>query len=107
MNVTQHYPPGHRATEGHFDGHPIIPGVVILRDVLRAVRAHASALALAPATLQTAYEVRAAKFLRPVVPGDDMMIALRVAATEGGTAVHFDCTVNNLLAAKGTFTFHG
>lgn len=107
MNVTQHYPHGHPATEGHFADHPIIPGVVILRDVLRAIRAHATALALAPATLQTGYEMRAAKFLRPVVPGEDMMIALRVATTDEGTAVHFDCTVNALPAAKGTFAFHG
>jgi 3-hydroxyacyl-[acyl-carrier-protein] dehydratase len=107
MNITQYYAPGHPATDGHFAGHPIIPGVVILRDVLRAIRGHASALALAPAALQAGYELRAAKFLRPVVPGEEMLIALRVAAIEGGHAVHFDCLVNDRPAAKGTFAFHG
>jgi 3-hydroxymyristoyl/3-hydroxydecanoyl-(acyl carrier protein) dehydratase len=107
MKVVQAYAHGHPATEGHFAGHAIIPGVIILRDVLQVIRAHAAALSLAPAAMQTGYEVRAAKFLRPVLPGEEMVIALRAAAVEGASAVHFDCTVNDQPAARGTFTFHG
>jgi 3-hydroxyacyl-[acyl-carrier-protein] dehydratase len=107
MNVVQSYAHGHPATEGHFTGHPIIPGVIILRDVLQAIRTHAASLSLPPAVMQTGYEVRAAKFLRPVLPGEEMVITLRPASVEGASAVHFDCTVNDQAAAKGTFAFHG
>jgi 3-hydroxymyristoyl/3-hydroxydecanoyl-(acyl carrier protein) dehydratase len=38
VKFDQPYEIGHRATEGHFTGHPIIPGVVILADVMCAFR---------------------------------------------------------------------
>jgi 3-hydroxyacyl-[acyl-carrier-protein] dehydratase len=104
MNVIEHYAPGHPATEGHFAGHPIIPGVVILRDVLRAIRTNASSLGL-PSDITT-FELRAAKFLRPVLPGASMSIALRAVVTADSALAHFDCTVGDEVTAKGTFAFH-
>jgi 3-hydroxymyristoyl/3-hydroxydecanoyl-(acyl carrier protein) dehydratase len=107
MKIVERYAIGHPATEGHFPGRPIIPGVVILRDVLRAVRNHAVELGLSNAgNVDGAYHLRAAKFLRPIVPGEDMVIALRVVHIEATASVHFDCMVNGEAAAKGSLEFH-
>ncbi len=57
----------HPTAAGHFPGNPIIPGAVLLDEVLRAVAASAGR-PTAPAT------IRSAKFLRPVRPGDRMLI---------------------------------
>ena len=60
----------HPAARGHFPGNPIIPGAVLLDEVLQAVTA-GSDLAK---TGGAGCEVRSAKFLRPVRPGDNMLI---------------------------------
>jgi 3-hydroxyacyl-[acyl-carrier-protein] dehydratase len=100
LNTTLHYERGHRATDGHFAGHPIIPGVVILADVLRAIREEIN-------IGEVGYRLRAAKFLHPVHPGDDMAIALKSALNSDSTAtvVHFECKVGDTAVAKGTFEF--
>ena len=52
----------HPAYAGHFPGHPVLPGVVILAEVLAAVEA---ATARGPED----WEIASAKFLSPVMPG--------------------------------------
>ncbi len=107
ITVDQPYEMGHRATEGHFTGHPIIPGVVILADVMRALRAHMTAGEI---TLPPNYAIRAAKFLRPVLPGQTMMIVLNTAAmnvAENRLAVSFECVVADVIVAKGSLDFYG
>ncbi len=110
LSSLRDYPLHHPATEGHFAGHPIIPGVVILSDVLASIRSHI-AKGLPPNINDKNYGVRAAKFLRPVFPGQQMVISLRVggnadANTEKSPCViHFDCFVENAAVAKGTFEF--
>jgi 3-hydroxyacyl-[acyl-carrier-protein] dehydratase len=54
------------SADGHFPGNPIIPGAVLLREVLSAVSADAGTIC---------HEIRAAKFLHPVRPGDCLAIA--------------------------------
>jgi 3-hydroxyacyl-[acyl-carrier-protein] dehydratase len=100
LNTTLHYEHDHRATDGHFVGHPIIPGVVILADVLQAIRAEIN-------VSEGGYRLRAAKFLHPVRPGDDVAIALKPALNSDATAtvVHFECKVGDATVAKGTFEF--
>ncbi len=103
------YELAHRATEGHFTGHPIIPGVVILADVMRAIRDHFTPEPMASGQVCT---IRAAKFLRPVVPGQTMTILLRIAAPTptpdaSKQSVSFECSVANALVAKGAFDFYG
>jgi 3-hydroxymyristoyl/3-hydroxydecanoyl-(acyl carrier protein) dehydratase len=106
VKIDQHYEIGHSATEGHFIGHPIIPGVVILADVMRAFRKQTACQNM----LSPRYTMRAVKFLRPVLPGQTMTIALKIAAmnvVENRLAVSFECAVADAIVAKGSLDFHG
>jgi len=53
----------HPTAAGHFPGNPIIPGALLLDCVLRSL----------PSS-EKAREIRVAKFLRPVRPGDRVVI---------------------------------
>jgi 3-hydroxymyristoyl/3-hydroxydecanoyl-(acyl carrier protein) dehydratase len=66
-------PPDHPAFAGHFPGAPIVPGVVLLDEAMHAVEA-ASGLCLAPG------QIIAAKFLRPVGPGEALVIRYETEA---------------------------
>ncbi|HXM84513.1 MAG TPA: hypothetical protein VN899_01840 [Stellaceae bacterium] len=52
----------HPAAQGHFPGNPIIPGAVLLDEVLGAIGASAGSGV-------DAFEILSVKFLRPVRPG--------------------------------------
>lgn len=65
----------HPAFAGHFPGRPIVPGVLLL---------DAAVAALARRDGGAVGEIVSAKFLRPVAPGEPLV--LRLAATEGGKA---------------------
>ena len=106
VKIDQPYEIGHRATEGHFTNRPIIPGVVILADVMRAFRKQNADQSM----LSSHYAIRAAKFIRPVLPGQTMTIALKIAAmndVENRLAVSFECTVADTIVAKGSLDFYG
>ncbi len=93
-----HYIDNHPATVGHFVNRPIIPGVAILADVLAAIQTKRAT--------GSAFSLRAAKFLRPVTPGQYMSITLEEKLnTKNGVAIHFECTVDQAAVAKGTFDF--
>lgn len=69
-------PPEHPAFVGHFPGHPILPGVVLLdRAVLLAQQqlGHPSG----------PWQVTQAKFLSPCGPGDELVFVLREAQRGG------------------------
>ena len=74
--------PDHPSLPGHFPGHPIVPGVVLLD--------HVAAL-LGPVT-----GLPRAKFLRPVHPGD----VVEVRADAG----RFWCSVGGTDVLTGVFT---
>jgi len=61
----------HPAISGHFPGHPIVPGAVIL-DHMIAVASAATGASVA--------EVAQAKFLRPLAPGEVCSIAVDARA---------------------------
>ena len=65
--INHFFPTDHAAAVGHFPGNPIIPGAVLLNDVVDTIGSteHASPMS---------YEVSSAKFLRPVRPGDNVAI---------------------------------
>jgi 3-hydroxyacyl-[acyl-carrier-protein] dehydratase len=62
-------PCAHPAFEGHFPGDPILPGVVLVSEVLEALLADGCAEALGPRPC-----ISAVKFLAPVRPGAELEI---------------------------------
>ena len=93
----------HPAYAGHFPGHPILPGVVLLDAALYAL---ASREGLEAASGQ----IKSAKFLSPVSPGEALrldyaataagMFRFAVVATEVATAV-----ANERVVASGVLAF--
>ena len=61
-------PREHPAFEGHFPGHPILPGVVLLAEALAAIEA-------ATGQPLQAWAISYVKFLRPVEPGTALTLA--------------------------------
>lgn len=77
----------HPALPGHFPGNPVVPGVVVLQRVAAALKAWRGQRV---AGLD-------AKFLAPLLPGQDAMIQLR----EDGVRVRFAVVRGDTLLARG------
>lgn len=85
----------HAAYAGHFPGRPILPGVVLLDEALHA-------LAASQGREAATGQIRAAKFLSPVAPGE----ALRVDYAETGPGVfRFTVVAGARTVASGVFAF--
>lgn len=71
--------------QGHFPGHPIMPGVLILEAMAQACALLASQSAGAVAHSQVAYlmGIDGARFRKPVVPGDQLLIEVEVVKQKG------------------------
>jgi 3-hydroxymyristoyl/3-hydroxydecanoyl-(acyl carrier protein) dehydratase len=89
--VVRSFPPDHPAAQGHFPGNPVIPGALLLSEVVHAIAAD---LGTHPGTVH----IRAAKFLRPVRPGERVEIEF---FRTGHGEVRFDCTVGGAPALTG------
>ena len=77
------FPVDHPAALGHFPGNPIIPGAVLLSETAQAI---AAGLDSAPAL----YQVRSAKFVHPVRPGDRVLIHF---SRDDRGEIRFTCAV--------------
>jgi 3-hydroxyacyl-[acyl-carrier-protein] dehydratase len=84
-------PADHPSFEGHFPGNPIVPGAVLLDEILHAI-------ARARGQSATAWLVKSAKFLRPVRPGDELEMELTAAP---GGAIRFHCHIGALEVMTG------
>jgi 3-hydroxymyristoyl/3-hydroxydecanoyl-(acyl carrier protein) dehydratase len=73
----------HPTGAGHFPGNPIIPGALLLAEVLRRIE-------LAEGVQFKSCKVKAAKFLSPVRPGDVVEIGYMRAAAN---SIEFECSV--------------
>lgn len=75
-----HFPASHPTGPGHFPGHPIIPGALLLAEVVRL---------MAQAGLVKADDcrIKSVKFLRPVRPGDTVKVEFDAAQSE----IRFQC----------------
>lgn len=87
----------HPAYAGHFPGHPLLPGVALLSEVMHAV---AQATGRGPER----WTVTSAKFLRPVVPGMALTL-LQSATKEGG--IRFEVRADGGIVASGTLSPRG
>lgn len=64
--------PDHPCLPGHFPGHPLVPGVIVLDQVLAAIeRAHGPLGAL---------RLPQVKFVQPLLPGEAAEVVLEGAA---------------------------
>ncbi len=82
---------GHPCAAGHFPGNPIIPGALLLAEVLQAI-------AQAEQQQFSACNVRNAKFLHPARPGDRVEIEYQRSAQ--GT-IEFQCDVGGIKVLSG------
>lgn len=85
-------PLDHPALPGHFPGNPILPGVVLLDQIIGAALDHGQ-------LANAACVVRAAKFLRPVRPGEELTIRLQ---PQPHGRIRFECSVGGELAVSGS-----
>ena len=77
------FPVDHPAALGHFPGNPIIPGAVLLSEIAQAIAAGLD-------SVSALCQVRSAKFLHPVRPGDRVLI--RYSRDDRGE-IRFTCAV--------------
>jgi len=91
----------HPAYAGHFPGQPLLPGVVLLAEVLQAVLADAGHAAL----LGPAPRLAMVKFLRPVRPGDVLRLRLQLQLQHaaGAQRLSFELRCAQHLVASGQF----
>lgn len=87
-------PADHPALPGHFPGHPVVPGVVLLDHAIDAIGAALNR------PLQ-AWRLSAAKFLSPAQPGEPLDLAFDAAASG---AIRFTVRAGGRDVASGTLS---
>ena len=83
-------PANHPSLPGHFPGRPVVPGVVLLDLILDAAAQACPGWRVAG--------LPTVKFLRPVLPGQEVVIRLQPAAERMGVS----CTVDGQEVLRGT-----
>lgn len=87
--------PDHPAYAGHFPGQPILPGVVLLDAMIHALSVQHR---LNPDRIQ----IKSAKFLSPVTPGEAITLSYEETATGN---FRFELMANGRRAASGVVSF--
>ncbi len=82
-------PGDHPSAAGHFPGHPIIPGALLL-----------DALLAAAAPGRADVTIASAKFLRPVAHGTSVQLRWQAE----GAKIRFECRDDAALVMSGTLT---
>ncbi len=67
QQIPLNIPANHPAFAGHFPGTPIVPGVVLLDEVMHAIVVDTGLAA-------TAWQISSVKFLSPLKPGEAVVI---------------------------------
>lgn len=82
---------GHPAFPGHFPGHPLVPGVVLLEQVAQALHAWRG---------QRLVRVLETKFMAPLLPDETATVRLSDVST-GATKIRFEILRGEVLLARG------
>jgi 3-hydroxymyristoyl/3-hydroxydecanoyl-(acyl carrier protein) dehydratase len=82
----------HPAYDGHFPGHPILPGVVLLSEALAAIE-------VATGRAPHQWTLASCKFMNPVSPGTPLTLAHERMATGG---IRFEIRSAHGVVASGT-----
>ena len=85
----------HPVYAGHFPGRPLLPGALLLAEVMEAALADP----LCAAALGPAPRLGSAKFVSPVSPGAPLSVAFEA----GGAALRFEVRSGERLVASGHF----
>ncbi len=88
-------PQNHPSAAGHFPGNPIVPGALLLSEVIRAWEV----LIASPIEKTT---MRVAKFLSPTLPGDTVAVQFEPMSA---ATVKFSCVVKGTLVLSGNFDY--
>jgi 3-hydroxyacyl-[acyl-carrier-protein] dehydratase len=94
--ITCRIPADHPSLPGHFPGRPIVPGVVLLDEVVAAISAW-QGRPFVPAVFP------AVKFLAPLAPEQSFTIHLR----RTGDDIHFECVAAGQPLARGSVRGQG
>ncbi len=86
--------PDHPAMAGHFPGHPVVPGVVLLDHAIILIGA-------ALAQPLEIFQIGSVKFLSPVSPGEPVTLTHE---TDARGTIHFTLDANGRDVASGTLT---
>jgi 3-hydroxyacyl-[acyl-carrier-protein] dehydratase len=92
MNSTLSIAADHPACAGHFPGFPVLPGAVLLDEMLKAIE-------LARGIDLQGWRIRSAKFLEAVRPGE--ILVLEHEAPAPGL-IHFAIRVDKRTVTSGT-----
>lgn len=90
------FPVNHPCGAGHFPGNPIIPGALLLDEVLAGIGANM-------AINCAAWHVKSAKFPLPARPGN--VVLINYAQTSSGE-INFECTVSGNIVLSGIASSH-
>ena len=99
VQVTHEIPEDHPVFAGHFPGQPLVPGALLVSEVMEVMR-RVPAMA---ARLGRHPTLAAVKFLSPVRPGVVIDIALR-PETGAARGVRFEVRCGDVVAASGRWT---
>ena len=96
--LTVTFPANHPCGAGHFPGNPIIPGALLLDEVLAAIDMQLGSEDNVWQVQNSAWHIKSAKFSQPVRPGDTVLIDYTHSANG---EIRFECTVSNSKVMSG------
>lgn len=86
----------HPALQGHFPGNPVIPGALLLSETLQAI-------GIGSGANRVPFQITSAKFLRPTLPGDRVLIEFSHGARG---EIRFTCAVSGKPVLTGKLSCH-